>query len=239
MATTARFKGFTYLGHSAVLVESSTAVVAIDPWLEGNPLCPATQRSPARIDLIVLTHGHSDHASDAVRLSNICGAKIAATYELAMILGTEGVSQDRLIPLNKGGSVEACGHRITLTHALHSSSYDSPSRGSVYAGEACGVVIEDSSTAIYHSGDTALFSDMQLIGQRFRPRFAFLSIGDRFTMGPQEAAIAANLIGASTIFPIHHSTFELLTGTPAQLQAALPTNIKMVELKPGQSYEIN
>ena len=239
MGSTSRFKGFTYLGHSAVLIESSEAVIAIDPWLEGNPLCPAAQRSPGRIDLIVLTHGHADHASDALRLSKLCGAKIAATYELAMILAAEGVSQDKLIAMNKGGSIETCGHCITLTHALHSSSFDSPTRGTLYAGEACGVVIQDNSTAIYHSGDTALFSDMKLIGQRFRPRYAFLSIGDRFTMGPQEGSQAAALIGASTVFPIHHSTFDLLTGKPAELQAALAPNFKMVELKPGQSYEIN
>lgn len=239
MSTSSRFQGFTYLGHSAVLIESSAAVIAIDPWLEGNPLCPVAKRTPPRLDLIVLTHGHSDHASDAVRLAQTCGAKIAATYELAMLLAAEGVAQTQLIPMNKGGSVNACGHIISLTHAFHSSSYDSPSRGTLYAGEACGVVIQDHSTALYHSGDTALFSDMKLIGERYQPRYAFLSIGDRFTMGPQEAAQAAALVGASTVFPIHHSTFDLLTGKPSELQSELAANIEMVDLKPGQCFEVN
>lgn len=239
MTLKSKFKGFTYLGHSAVLVESSNCVIAIDPWLKGNPACPADRNNPARIDLIVLTHGHSDHAGDAVRLSKQCNAKIIAPFELTSILAAEGVAQENLVGMNKGGGVELFDHRITLTHAMHSSSYDSPTRGTLYAGEPCGVVIQDGLEALYHSGDTALFSDMSLIAEFYKPHYAFLAIGDRFTMGPKEAARAAKLVGASVVFPIHHGTFELLTGTPIELKHSLDRNIEMVDLKPGQSYEVN
>lgn len=207
-----------FCGHSAILIEIAGKVVGLDPWLEGNPLTPVKLKNPDKLDLIVLSHGHSDHASDAVRLALQYGIPIAATWELLMILIGEGLPEDKIIPMNKGGTIRWEGLSVSLTHAFHSSSYDTKSRGTLYAGEPCGIVISDHSNrdSIYHAGDTALFSDMTLIKDQYNPRVALIPCGDRFTMGPIEAAKCAVLIGAKINIPIHHSTFPLLSGKPEQ-----------------------
>lgn len=228
----------TYAGHSAVFVDYSSTVVAIDPWLRGNPLCPENLQSPRRLDLIVLSHGHSDHAGDAVRVQKETGAAIAATYELAMIMIAEGVPADKVIPMNKGGSVNVNGIEVRLTNAYHSSSYDTKS-GPVYAGEACGVILSDGGVRIYHAGDTSLFSDLKLIGEQFKPDVALLPIGDRFTMNPSEAAQAAVWTKCELAIPIHYKTFELLTGTYDEFAAACDRVGKpSKELAPGQSLSL-
>ena len=192
-------------------------------------------QNPEKIDLIVLSHGHADHAGDAARIAKLTGAKLAATYELAMIMIAEGVSQEQVIPMNKGGSVACEGMMVTLTHAYHSSSFDG-SNGTVYAGEACGVVISSPGWTVYHAGDTALFGDMALIGARYKPDVALLPIGDHFTMGPEEAAEAAALLRCGTAIPIHYNTFGLLTGTFIDFQAACKKrDIECLELQPGET----
>ncbi len=227
-----------YAGHSAVFVESEKMVIGIDPWLEGNPLCPEDLRNPKKLDLIVLTHGHADHAGDALRLAKQYGCKVAATYELAMILTNEGVPSHNVIPMNKGGSVQQEDLRVTLTHAMHSSSYDSAA-GPIYAGEPCGVVLSDETRSVYHAGDTALFSDMKLIGERYHPTLAFLPIGDRFTMGPEEAAKSASLIGCKIAIPIHYKTFDLLTGRADRFaKECSKYGVEAVELEPGAELKI-
>lgn len=231
-------KSLTYAGHSAVLLETDRFTVGIDPWLEGNPRCPQQLLNPKDLKLIVLTHGHADHASDALRLAKSCNATIAATWELAMIMGREGVPESQLIPMNKGGTVEFEGLKVTLTHALHSSSYDTKS-GPVYAGEACGAVVSDGRTTIYHAGDTALFSDMALIKEHYAPQVGLLPIGDRFTMGPKEAAHAAKLLGIKTAIPIHYATFGLLTGTAQDFsEQCRKVGVECVALEPGEAHTL-
>jgi L-ascorbate metabolism protein UlaG (beta-lactamase superfamily) len=225
----------TYAGHSAVIVHLGSTVVAIDPWLRGNPLCPPALQNPKKIDIIALSHGHSDHASDVVRVANETGALVAATYELAMILIGEGIPAEKVIPMNKGGSVTSNGVTITLTNAFHSSSYDTKS-GTVYAGEACGVLLQGNGTTIFHAGDTSLFSDLKLIGSTFKPDVALLPIGDRFTMGPSEAAQAAEWLQCKVAVPIHYKTFELLTGTYPEFEAACKElSVSSREITPGES----
>lgn len=225
----------TYAGHSAVFVELGSKTIAIDPWLRGNPLCPPSLQERKNIDIIVLSHGHSDHASDAVRVQKESGALLAATYELAMIMIAEGVPSDKVIPMNKGGAVTIDDVEIRLTNAYHSSSYDTKS-GTVYAGEACGVIISSQGACVYHAGDTSLFADIQLIGDTFKPDIALLPIGDRFTMGPEEAAQAAAWTRCKLAIPIHYKTFDLLTGTYEDFSKACnKLNIETKELSPGQS----
>jgi L-ascorbate metabolism protein UlaG (beta-lactamase superfamily) len=233
-------KSLLYCGHSAVFLECSKRVIAIDPWLRGNPVCPKLLQDPEQLDIIVLTHGHSDHAGDTVRLARKYQAKIVATWELATLFAEEGVNQDQLVPMNKGGTIEIDGIKISLTHALHSSSFDSSTRGTVYAGEACGAVVSDGKISIYHAGDTCLFQDMSLIEELYKPDVALLPIGDRFTMGPVEAARAATLIGAKVNIPIHFGTFPLLTGTAEEFSAACRENssIPMV-LEVGHKFDIS
>lgn len=226
------------MGHSAALFHAPDYVIAVDPWLEGNPSCPETCKSPERLDLIVLTHGHFDHAGEAPRLAKKYGSKVIATYELGSLLMAEGISEGQMIQMNKGGTVEVDALRVSLTHAMHSSSFDT-ARGSVYAGEACGVVIRDARTSLYHSGDTALFSDMALIKDAYAPQIALLCIGDRFTMGPEEAAKAAKLLGVKKTVPIHHSTFPLLTGSPEEFSKRCAAfGIEAVILPPGEKMSL-
>lgn len=228
----------TYAGHSAVLLSNDLFCLAIDPWLKDNPLCPEELKTPGRLNLILLSHGHADHAGDVLRLSQEYSTQLVATYELAQALIADGYPSDRVIMMNKGGTTEIEGLKITLTHALHSNSYDGKN-GTVYAGEACGIVVQSENKTFYHAGDTCLFSDMSLIGQRYKPQVAFLPIGDHFTMGPVEAAHAARLIGADLNIPIHHSTFGLLTGTPTQFaQECQKAEIESLTLRPGQAYAL-
>ncbi len=229
-----KIKSITYCGHSAVLLDCEGVTIGIDPWLEGNPLCPANLKNPPRLDIIVLSHGHSDHTGDVTRLAKKYSSNIVATWELATLFGDEGVPSDHLVPMNKGGTIELGGLKISLTHALHSSSFDSPKRGTLYAGEACGVVISDGTTTLYHAGDTSLFTDMSLIKEKYKPQIAFLPIGDRFTMGPEEAAKAAKLIGASKNIPIHYKTFPLLAGTAEQFSTACKNqDVTSTVIEPG------
>jgi L-ascorbate metabolism protein UlaG (beta-lactamase superfamily) len=228
----------TYAGHSAVFLEFNGARVAIDPWLEGNPLCPQDLKTPRALDLIAVTHGHADHASDVVRVQRCTGAFVAATYELAMILINEGVPADKVLPMNKGGSAKCGSVTVTLTDAHHSNSFDSKN-GPLYAGEACGVVVSAQGRSVYHAGDTSLFSDMKLIAERYRPTLAFLPIGDRFTMGPHDAMEAARLVQPSLAIPIHYKTFELLTGTYREFaQACDAHGVKHQELQIGSTLRL-
>lgn len=228
-------RSITYAGHSAVFVELGGKKIAIDPWLRGNPLCPPTLQNPKDTTIIVLSHGHSDHASDAVRIQKESGAILAATYELAMVMIAEGVPSSHVIPMNKGGSVTVEGVTITLTNAYHSSSYDTKS-GPVYAGEACGVVVSSKGGSVYHAGDTSLFDDIKLIGEKFRPDVALVPIGDRFTMGPEEAAQAALWSTCKLALPIHYKTFDLLTGTYEEFAGACSRlGVECRELAPGES----
>ena len=228
----------TYAGHSAVFVQLGAKVVAIDPWLRGNPRCPPSLQTPPKVDLIVLSHGHSDHAGDAVRVQKETGALLAATFELAMIMIAEGMPSDKVIPMNKGGAVTVDGIGVRLTNAYHSSSYDTKS-GPIYAGEACGVLLSYAGATIFHAGDTSLFTDLKLIGEQFKPDIAFLPIGDRFTMGPSEAAQAAAWTKCGLAIPIHYKTFEPLTGTYDEFALACEKlGVASRELEPGQSMSL-
>lgn len=234
-----KFDKITFVGHSAVFFECPNYTVAIDPWLDGNPLCPKEWKAPSRIDLIVLTHGHADHAGDAVRLAKQYGSKIAANWELGLALIKDGAPDTHVVLMNKGGTVVIDEISVTLTHAMHSSSYDTAASGTVYAGEPCGVILKDREHVIYHAGDTALFSDMKLIAEMYRPKIGLFPIGDRFTMGPKEAAKAVEFIGCKVAMPIHYGTFDMLTGTAAEFKKACSNlDVDVVALEPGESFKI-
>ena len=225
----------TWLGHSSFSLKTPGGkTILLDPWYTGNPSFPETAK-PKQADIILVSHGHSDHITDAAAMAKATGATVVGIWEVASWLGTKGVKN--LEPMNKGGSIEVKGLRVTMTEALHSSSFDD--NGIVYLGEAAGFVVRlENGQSFYFAGDTALFSDMKLIGELYKPDIAFLPIGDRFTMGPDTAAMAAKWLGVKQVVPMHYGTFPLLTGTPAKLKEQLAgTSIEVLELKPGDTAE--
>jgi L-ascorbate metabolism protein UlaG (beta-lactamase superfamily) len=225
----------TWLGHSAFRLRTPGGKeVLIDPWYTGNPSFPEGAR-PSKADLILVSHGHSDHITDAAAMAKATGATVVAIFEITSWLGTKGVQN--VESMNKGGTISVAGLRITMTEAIHSSSFDE--QGIVYLGEPAGFVVRlENGQTLYFAGDTALFGDMKLIGELYKPDIAFLPSGDRFTMGPDTAAMAAKWLGVKQVVPMHYGTFPLLTGTPEQFKQALQGSGKQVlELKPGETAE--
>jgi len=226
----------TWLGHAAFRLETDNGKhVYVDPFLTGNPSTPDAEKTPERVDVIAVTHGHGDHVGDTVELSRrFPDAEITCQVEVKTWLGKQGANVGEIPGLNKGGSQVIDGITFTLTDARHSSSADD----GTYLGESCGFVITlESGVPIYFAGDTCAFGDMQLIRALYEPQLAVLPIGDHFTMGPREAAIALDMLGRPRCVPSHWGTFPLLTGTPAAL-AALAEGCDIVEIAPGDTVEV-
>ena len=226
----------TWLGHAAFRIDTPGGKrIYVDPFLNGNPKCPESEQQPARADVIVVTHGHGDHVGDTVEMSKqLSPEAVIAQIELKGWLGKQGAKLDETPGANKGGTVEAAGCKFTLTNAFHSSS----SEDGTYTGEACGVVVElEDGTKVYFAGDTCVFSDMQLIGRIYEPDVAVLPIGDHYTMGPKEAAVALELLGVKRCVPCHYGTFPLLTGTPEELRELAP-DVEIIAPEPGETIEL-
>ncbi len=226
----------TWLGHATFRLDTEAGSrVYVDPFLTGNPSCPESEREPERCDLVVLTHGHGDHVGDTVAIATRFDCPVVAQVELRGWLTGRGLTDDPVQAANKGGTVEFAGVRITLTDANHSSSGE----GNVYLGEPCGLVLRpDGGPTIYVAGDTNVFGDMALINRLYAPDVAVLPIGDHYTMGPHEAAVAAELVGAPRVVPSHYGTFPLLTGTPDALRPLLPAGVELLVPAPGETVEL-
>jgi L-ascorbate metabolism protein UlaG (beta-lactamase superfamily) len=224
----------TWLGHASFRLDTPGGKrIYVDPWL-GNPRCPESEQEPERIDVIAITHGHSDHVGETVELSKRFSPEIVAIVELKGWLGKQGAEVGELPGPNKGGTVQAGGCRFTLTNAFHTSSSDDGD----YLGEAAGIVVElDDGKKIYFAGDTCVFGDMQLIGRLYSPDLAVLPIGGHFTMDPREAGLACELLGARRVVPCHYGTFPLLAGTPDELRRHAP-GVDVVALEPGESTTV-
>ena len=232
-------KGFTltWLGHGAFhLVTPRGKHLLVDPWLEGNPMAPVGDSPLMQVDAILVTHAHGDHAKDVVRLAQKFRCTVVAIHEASCWFGKQGV--EHCVGMNKGGTTQVAGLRITMTNATHSSSFDT-AEGLQYGGDAAGFVVTlENGATLYFAGDTGPMMDMQIIGDLYRPDVSVLPIGDLYTMGPREAAYAARLLRSPWIVPCHYGTFPALTGTPEALRSELAkagVQTTVVVSKPGES----
>jgi L-ascorbate metabolism protein UlaG (beta-lactamase superfamily) len=227
----------TWLGHSTFIIGlPSGKRVITDPWL-GNPNIPPAFSRPESvkpIDLILVSHGHSDHIHDAAAVARATGAPVACIFEVGLYLTDKGLQNVK--DMSIGGTQHLAGVDVTMVNAVHSGSIVDDGR-ILYLGGAAGFVLRaPGMPTIYFAGDTALFGDMKMIAELYQPQIAFLPIGDLYTMGPDTAAIAARWLGVRQVVPMHWGTFPVLTGTPAALKDHLKgANIEVLDLKVGET----
>ena len=224
----------TWYGHAAFKVEIGGKKFLIDPWIS-NPKSPL--KNPAEvgdIDYIIVTHDHGDHLGDAVSIMRFAKqAKLIAIFEIANKIARELGSSDRVIDANIGGPIRLeDGFWVVLTPAYHSSD----------VGHPTGAVFGNDKERAYHAGDTGLFYDMKLIGELYRPKVAMLPIGGHYTMGPREAAKAAELIMPEYVIPMHYGTFPVLWGKPEEFEKYVREftgdRVKVRVLRPGETVEL-
>ena len=229
---------FTWLGHGSYRFDSAEGKrVYVDPWFD-NPKCPEAEKRPERCDVLAITHGHGDHIGSAVEVAKAHSPTVVAIFELASWLEAKGAPDASRLGMNKGGTVDVDGIKFTMTHALHSSGFGQNGDTIIYLGDAAGYVVEfENGFKVYCAGDTAVFSDLQLIGRLHAPDLAVLPIGDHFTMGPEAAALALELLDVRRCIPVHWGTFPLLRGTPDQLRAAAP-DVDVLSPEPGETIEL-
>lgn len=230
-----RALSITWLGHATFVITTPGGKrIVTDPWLEGNPACPADKKRIDAADLILLTHGHFDHTGDVVAVSRSTNAPILCVFELSLWLERKGLKN--VMGMGIGGTARAAGLDVTMVPALHTSSIVENDT-IVYLGQPAGFVVKmENDQSFYFAGDTALFGDMRLIAEMHSPDIAFLPIGDHYTMGPDAAAVAARMLGVRQVVPMHYGTFPILTGTPDRLKKLVePHGIDVLVLKPGET----
>jgi len=221
----------TYFGHSAVLVEIAGQRLAIDPWLRRNTH-GSVEPTNVPCDYVLVTHAHDDHLGDALELAQLHRAKIVAPYELAEYLTTKGAETVDLMP---GGGVNLPWGRIEMTVAFHGSALEFGNGDCKYMGPPSGYVIRAESKSLYHAGDTALFGDMRLIGRRGLD-VALIPIGDFYTMGPDDALEALNLLQPRIAVPMHYnSNARIQTDPHAFADAAKRAGHNVRVLSAGES----
>jgi len=226
----------TWLGHATFKITTpSGKVIVVDPWVDGNPVCPKAAKKLSRVDTVLITHGHGDHIGDAVKIAKKFKPQVISIYETSLWLASKGVKNTT--GMGKGGTIKAGEIEVTMVNALHSNGIEDGKK-IIYGGEPCGYIVRlPGGLRIYHAGDTAIFGDMKLIAELYEPEVAMLPIGDYYTMGPREAAMAIRLLNVKHVVPMHYGTFPVLTGTPEELKR-LSQDIPGLEihaLKPGES----
>jgi len=220
----------TFLGHSGFLFDDGKRKVAVDPFLTGNDLA-VHRPDDIACDYVVLSHGHADHFGDTLPIARNNDATVIAAFEICNYVNEQG--HDKTDPGNPGGRVYTDFGHVAFTPAFHSSSYEGR-----YMGQPCGLILrfDDADVTVYHTGDTALFSDMKLIGELAKPDIMCACIGDRFTMTPELAGKAAEFVKPKLAIPIHYKTFPLLAQSAEGFD---PADIEVREMQPGEQFQYN
>ncbi|MFM2354768.1 MAG: hypothetical protein RLZZ528_504 [Pseudomonadota bacterium] len=219
----------TWLGHSGFRLEIERAVLLIDPWLLGNPMFPEARRAEATggATHILLTHGHGDHAANALAIAREQSVPIACIHELSE--WWNATTQVATIGFGKGGTIDVGGAKVTMVNAAHSSSTDYSGDRPVYAGSAAGYMIAGEGHTIYVSGDTDIMADMEWMGDYHNPDIGILSCGGHYTMDMDRAAYAARrYFRFRTVIPCHYRTFPLLAQSAQRLVDGLP-GVRVIE----------
>lgn len=223
----------SYHGHSVVKVETGSHTILFDPFISGNEACDL-DASTVDADVILFTHAHNDHVGDAVEIAKRTDALIVAPNELAVYLGTKGVVTH---PMHIGGSREFDFGKVKFTQAFHGSSYAEDDGTVIYGGMPGGILLTVGGKTIYHVGDTALFTDLKMYGEMNDIDIAFIPIGDNFTMGPEDALVAADWINAKISVPVHYNTFPVIEQDPDAWASKVKTGEGRA-LKIGESIEL-
>ncbi|RYG74917.1 metal-dependent hydrolase [Lentibacillus lipolyticus] len=223
----------SYHGHSVVRVETDSHTILIDPFISGNEACDLHAGS-VKTDVILLTHGHNDHVGDTEEIAKRNEALVVAPNELAGYLGAKGLNTH---PMHIGGAHAFDFGKVKYTQAFHGSSYTEDDGTIIYTGMPGGILLTIDGKTIYHVGDTGLFSDLKLIGDRNDIDLAFVPIGDNFTMGPEDALVAADWIKADTVVPVHYNTFPVIEQDPEAFASKVKTG-KGRAMKIGEAIEL-
>ncbi|OAN59647.1 metal-dependent hydrolase [Balneola sp. EhC07] len=207
-----------WLGHSAFkFVSPKGNIIYVDPFLKDNPSTPDALKEVEKADFILLTHGHEDHVGDTLEIAKKTGCKVVGIVELIGLLTDKGLSEDQAVAFNKGGTVRFDDFSVTMVSANHSSSFDGK-----YAGDPAGLVLSfEDDLCIYHMGDTNIFTDLTLYGELYEPHVVLAPIGDHFTMGPQEAAYAVEMVNPNLAVPIHYGTWPPIDSDPNEFKEVL------------------
>ena len=217
----------TFLGHAGFLLSDGTHTVAIDPFLTDNPV--ATMKpDEVEVQSIVLTHGHADHLGDTVAIAKANDATVFGAFEIVEYMGEQEIKGE---PGNPGGKITADFGWVAFTQAFHSSSYNGR-----YMGMPCGAVVHMGGVTVYHLGDTGIFGDMKLLGEIYQPDIALVPTGDRFTMGPELATRAVEMIKPKVAIPMHYGTWPLLLPDASGFE---PKGVEVKEMEPGETWQFS
>ena len=227
----------TWLGHSSFRMDIGGLVVLIDPWLTGNPMLPEDSHAPATRGAthILLTHAHFDHVADVLNIARSQKIPVVGQYDLmSWWEETEGLE---VIGFNKGGTVDLDGVKVTMVHAVHSTSFGT-ANGPHVPGTECGYMIEHAGRTIYLSGDTDVIADMKVFNDLHAPEIGILCAGGYFTMDMRRAAYAARtFFDFKTVIPCHYKTFPILEQSAQALIDALP-GVNVIEPEVMQTIEL-